>query len=358
MSALGRRGGPRWTLFLGAALLLHAASFLGLRQRHSNPDRVLVPVLPQAENEIEIENLAPAPIAESAESTPEPPLRANSAPPSAESTPVATPSPAAHAINVPESAAIEAAPLVESPAEAPRRPLSLAELGVGANNPFATGPGAPVPSPEAPRESARVVGRKRFQRALATEIALADHTAGLGPEGPVLSAVERAARSDNPELNSQALFDFSTDSTGKLVQVDLVSSSSDPTPWRRIGEATRRALASTLLKLPKTGYGITFRVRVIARVEMPSGADPGLAVNLAGIPLKKGRGPRSARIDILNVVPGVSETNVRLPSGQDVSVPEVRVGSLLSAMGDLSDIGAKAALSVRAHVERLTLNER
>jgi hypothetical protein len=94
-------------------------------------------------------------------------------------------------------------------------------------------------------------------------------------------------------------------------------------------------------------------VRVESRVQLPSGADPGLTVNILGVPVQKGQGPRSARIDILDVTPKLETKEERLPSGQTVSVPRLSVGNVLSMMGDLSDIGAKPQRMVHAHVERI-----
>jgi hypothetical protein len=64
-------------------------------------------------------------------------------------------------------------------------------------------------------------------------------------------------------------------------------------------------------------------------VELPSGADPGLEVRALGLPIKRGQGERSARIDILN---------------------PLTLAAPLSVLGDPADIGATARRMVRAHV--------
>ncbi len=363
MSALARRERPRWSLFIGGALLLHAALILSLRQAKTDSNSAARSVAPPQAVEVEVE-VEVEPEAASLASAPARPLTpAAPAPraPSAARAPIAPTQRAALDPSSPDDAAAlggaaQSAPEGEA-VSAPRAPLSLAELGVAGENRFVTAAASGEATAPTPRKSASELGRERFQRAMATQIALADRALSLGPEGPVLSAVERATRADNPEPNSRAVFEFTTDSSGKVTGVTLLKSSSAPEPWRRVAEAARRALRGKALKLPRTGYGATLRVRVISRIELPSGADPGLDVNVLGIPLKKGAGPRSARIDILALKPELSDAEETLPSGQTLHVPRLRLGQLFSMSGDLSDIGAKPAQSVRAHLERLTLNE-
>lgn len=245
-------------------------------------------------------------------------------------------------------AALESPNVVES---VPRAPLSLDALGVGRDNPFL------ARSAETPAPAPRARGTSRFQRALAGDLARADQAVALGPEGPVLSSLELATRAGNPEPNSTAVFDCLTDASGHVTSVELVQASSALAPWREIAQRTLEGLRSQRLRLPRTGVGVSFRIRVSSHVELPSGADPGLTVTLAGIPLKKGRGPRSSRIDILDVAPKLTTHTTTLPSGQTVETPALQIGSILSVHADPADIGAPEQRMVRAHLERLTIND-
>jgi hypothetical protein len=74
---------------------------------------------------------------------------------------------------------------------------------------------------------------------------------------------------------------------------------------------------------------VRLTVAVTSHLELPSGSDPGVEVRALGIPLQKGGGERSTRIDILNPLN---------PAGP------------FSLSGDLADIGAKARRMVRSHV--------
>jgi len=45
---------------------------------------------------------------------------------------------------------------------------------------------------------------------------------------------------------------------------------------------------------------VKLTVEVTSHLELPSGRDPGLEVDAFGIPIKKGDGPRSTKLDLLN----------------------------------------------------------
>ena len=243
-----------------------------------------------------------------------------------------------------------------------RAPLTLEQLGVGAHNSFTLAlplskPAAAIP-PAPPlaaraRETRREQGRSSFQGSMATEIALAEQSRGLGPEGPVLVELERLTSAENVALNSTALFRCTVDAGGKLQKVALLQSSSDPVPWRRVAQGVQAALARRALRIPRTGYGMSFRLRVSSRVQLPSGADPGLATSILNIPITKGDGPKSARIEILNILPKLTPSEVVLPSGQKLHAVELRLGNLLSITGDPADIGSRPRRMVHAHLESL-----
>lgn len=87
---------------------------------------------------------------------------------------------------------------------------------------------------------------------------------------------------------------------------------------------------------------------------MPSGADPGLEVRALGIPLKRGEGKRSARIDILT--PDIKFGMARVPNpgnpSETLELPSVELNlGLLGLAGDPADIGAERQRMVSAVVE-------
>jgi hypothetical protein len=226
---------------------------------------------------------------------------------------------------------LEAEPAGKEPS-APR--LSPEALGIGVNNPFLFSDLARrSPGPEA--QPARPPPQRRLQRSLAEAILHAEQRRSLGPEGPVLSALVSTTRNSEAPANARALFRCVVTASGKLASVELLESDGDPAPWRRIARRVLAALAATTLRLPKTGQGATLAIRVSSRQTLPSGADPGLDVSVLGIPLQKGDGERSGKIEILN---------------------PLSPGNILNVQVDPVDVGAAAQRVVHAHLEKMSVD--
>jgi len=235
-------------------------------------------------------------------------------------------------------------------APAARARLSLEALGVGPAGRAATGlhrPGAAV------RPSAAA----RLARSLAQPTAEHDLELGLGPHGPVLTALEQAAREVPTPVNATALFLARVDREGQVVNLELLETTQDYAAWARVADRARGALAGRRLTLSDGANGLSLRIRLEAREQLPSGADPGLAVSAVGIPLKRGKGERSARIDLLKPVLELEMTELPNSSGgEPVRLPTLRAGVNLLELGvDPADLGAPAQRIVRAHVECVEL---
>jgi hypothetical protein len=100
-------------------------------------------------------------------------------------------------------------------------------------------------------------------------------------------------------LNGSALFTLVIDSDGKLLSNTLGATSGDRESWARVARQTAQSLAQRKLTVPK-GKSVKLTVEVTSHLELPSGRDPGLELDAFGIPIKKGDGPRSTKLDILN----------------------------------------------------------
>lgn len=201
--------------------------------------------------------------------------------------------------------------------------LSLTDLGVGSDNPFVERP------TEQQKKAARTRAvKRRLDRALAQGLLDHDSAKGRGAGSPVMRILEAATYASAAPTNGNASFTFIIDSEGKLVSGSLGAVSSDREAWERVARQAIRDLASHKLRVPK-GKGVKLTVQVISRLELPSGADPGVEVRAFGLPLKRGEGDRSTRVDVLN------PRNPLAP---------------LSMLGDPADIGATARRMVRAHV--------
>lgn len=208
-----------------------------------------------------------------------------------------------------------------SPSGSPR--LSLAQLGVGEGNSFL------IPSSPADvraEKTARV--QRRLDRALAQGLHDQDTARGRGAGSPVIRALEAAVYASTAPLNGGANFIFVIDSEGKLLSSTVGSASGDREAWARAARKAAQSLSQRKLPVPK-GKSVRLTVAVSSHLELPSGADPGVAVDVLGVPLSKGGGPRSTKVDLLNP---------RNPL------------SPLTLAGDPADIGQKARRMVHAHV--------
>jgi hypothetical protein len=94
------------------------------------------------------------------------------------------------------------------------------------------------------------------------------------------------------------------------------------------------------------------RIEVTSREETPSGKDPGVEVRAFRIPLKKGRGPNSTRVDILDVAPKVVVDEAPDTAAGPSALPRAHIQMLnvLSTNLDPVDLGAPARRVVHAHV--------
>ncbi len=242
-----------------------------------------------------------------------------------------------------------AEPAAVAAASAPGRPgrsaprLGLDQLGVGADNPLLRAPAGPAPRAHAGNVAPGIA------RSLAEGAAQREASIGLGPQGPVIGALEAIATAAPGPMNGRAVFAATIDSSGKLLGIDVVDVGEQHAAWLAVARRAESSLAKRKLRKPAGGRAVRLTIEVVAREQLPSGADPGFAVDLAGIPLKKGKGKRSARLSILPLPkPGV--VHVETPDGVYdmpwVTAPIPGIG----LSGDLADIGAKSRRMVHAHL--------
>jgi hypothetical protein len=199
--------------------------------------------------------------------------------------------------------------------------LSLAALGVDGQNPFLD-----RGDPAAARAAKATRVKRRLDQALVQGMTNSDVALGRGSGGPVLRAFEAAVYASTAPLNGSASFVLVIDSEGKLVSSVLGNASGDREAWVRVARQTAQALAQRKLQVPR-GKSVQLAIEVTSHLELPSGADPGLELSAQGIPLKKGGGPRSTKLDI-SIFPFPAAT----------------------VYGDPADLGARPRRMVHAHV--------
>lgn len=181
------------------------------------------------------------------------------------------------------SATLEAPPHATLPARAAPSPapapahapsLGLDELGVGANNPLLGSRfgSAPARAARAPNVAPGI------QRSMAQAEVDRDARIGLGPQGPVLSALEVATSRAPGPLNGHARFTAVVSGEGKLESFDVIDVGEAYATWRAIAKRVLAALAGRRLHQVASGRAVRLVVDVVSREALPSGAKPGFKI--------------------------------------------------------------------------------
>lgn len=227
-------------------------------------------------------------------------------------------------------------------AEAPR--LSLDALGVGAgHNPF-LGPSS-SPSSSTPQ----ALGR-RIDHVLRSGLAEHDRELGLGPEGPAVALVTELVMQSESAPNTSALLGLRTDANGYTVHVEVREASGDTRAWEAVAAELQRKLAGQKLRVPAGSGGVSMELRVTSRNQLPSGADPGLAIELFGQEIKSGDGKRSTRLQLLTPKIAVQEVEAPYGDGRQKVKALTATLTIVALFGDPADIGAVARRVVHAHL--------
>jgi len=229
--------------------------------------------------------------------------------------------------------------------DAPR--LSLQALGVGpGNNPF-LGPSA-TPGP-----SGRQTLARQIDHVLRKGLAEHDRQLGLGPEGPAVALVTELVMQSEAAPNTSALLGLRVDGAGHTVHVEVLEASGETAAWEAIAAELLKKLAGQRLRVPSGSGGQSMQLRVTSRNALPSGADPGLAIELFGQEIKSGDGPRSTRLQILTPQIAVQEVEVPYTDGREKVQALTATLTIVALRGDPVDIGAVARRVVHAHLVAL-----
>jgi hypothetical protein len=168
----------------------------------------------------------------------------------------------------------------------------------------------------------------RLQRSMMRDQVKRDSRLGLGAAGPVLSVLEKITRASRTPPDGSAIFSVVIDPSGKLHEIEVLEVHTDRQGWEGIGRAVARELEKKKLRVPKGTRGVRVTIEVVSQVQLPSGASPGLDVDVLGLPLKRSGYPKSKKMTLLDPT----------------------TGTILGLGFDPADIGANAKRNVRARV--------
>jgi hypothetical protein len=231
------------------------------------------------------------------------------------------------------------------------KPLSLDALGVGPkNNPFL--------APSGRRSGTQRRLADQIDHVLRSALAKHDQKLGLGPEGPAVAAVTDLVMQSTSAPNTSALLVLRTDGSGETVHVEVAEASGETEAWNAIAAGLQKALHGKKLRVPSGSGGVTMQLRVESREQLPSGADPGLAIDLLGQEVKSGAGDRSTRLQLLTPKIVLEQYQVS-STDPHAKIPVVGFQfTILGVMGDPVDIAAVARRVVHAHLVSLETHPR
>jgi hypothetical protein len=336
------RAGERHGRFGLLALLIHVAVLGALWTR---PLPSTTPVTPAAAEDTPVDlAIEPAPVpVPAAPALPTPPPEATGPaarapraprPPAAiavaEATKVepGTPENGARGEVTPEPAP-EAPPLVLT---VPKAGLTPAELGIG-SNPFLPKSAAEVEAAESKRQAEAALKNTMTER---------DRSLGLGPEGPVLTALADGTSRSVAPVNGRAVFIATANAAGEVISLELADAegTGGRPSWADAGRIAFEDLKKKKLRIPAGKTRAVMRIEVVSGWKMPSGQDPGNNITLFGLPLSKGEGKDSPTTAILDPTKIIQVDQIEIAPG--VKVPIVRVHlPLLTTNVDPTNIGAK-----------------
>jgi hypothetical protein len=228
----------------------------------------------------------------------------------------------------------EAANRATVDADAGGAPLSLEAMGLAGPNRHLLGP-----TNDAPPPSARETAQARVTQAMLQPLVERDGALGLGPEGPFLAAMSRSVYGSHLPLRGEATVEVDFGPGGAVRSAYVVSSDASRDEWEEL-VAQARARAAAPEGTPTRGQRV--RIRVTTDKLLPSGRHAGVAVDVFGLPLKRGEGPKSTKVSVLGPPKVVMiDGGIPLPV---LALPLAEVDA------DLADLGAAPKRVVHTQV--------
>lgn len=258
-----------------------------------------------------------------------------------------SPSPSASAAESPR-------PWAFDPTRSPgSSPAARASGPSGSTNPFFAEQGREaMHAPSA--EEAAAQAKARVDHALTAEARARETELGLGPDGPVRTALTSAMYGTESPVGAKVVFEVRADKYGTVLSVDVLSADTNIQAFRTTAARAKTLLAGKTLRLPSSAKGAVMKLEVTSAWKLPSGHDPGTQVELFGRALKKGEGSASTKI-VLLAPPRVRCVSPDDPKN-DLKLPLCGLEApLFGTDGDPADIGAKARRIVHTRLVESTM---
>lgn len=217
---------------------------------------------------------------------------------------------------------------------------SATDIGVGGGNRFLPKSDAEIEAAVAKREKDNLLRHTGWER---------DRSLGLGPEGPVLTALSDATSSSVAPVRGRAIFIATTNAAGEVESLELREAEGGRPGWADARRIAALALVGKKLRVPSSAKRVQMTIEVVSAWKLPSGQDPGTDVTLFHVPVAKGEGKDSAKVTILDPIPKLRMVDIDIAPGVKIPIPTLEV-TIFGATTDPSNIGAKPRRIIHAHL--------
>jgi hypothetical protein len=181
--------------------------------------------------------------------------------------------------------------------------------------------------------------KERVDAALRAPARARERELGLGPEGPVLTALGEGASASTSPIGGRAVFLAIADGSGSVVSIHLVECDGARPGWNDAAKLALKKLEGKKLRMPSTAKQATMKIEVTSAWKLPNGQDPGADVSVLGVPVAKGEGKQSTKVTILDPIPKIHM--LKVDEHTEIPIPEVHF-TIFATDGDPSNIGAAA----------------
>ncbi len=216
-----------------------------------------------------------------------------------------------------------------APSAEPARPVDIG-IGIGRN--------AFLPRSQADVE--RSEAKRAVDRALRDPIRERDRALGLGPEGPVLTALADATWRSVAPVRGRAVFVAVADAHGDVVSIELLDAEGGRPGWADAARIALAALKGKRLRVGSAATRVVMKIEVVSAWKLPNGQDPGHDVSLFGAPVARGEGRDSAKTSILDPVPKLRVYAWEPSPGVKIPIPTVEL-DIFRTNVDPANLGSK-----------------
>lgn len=221
--------------------------------------------------------------------------------------------------------------------------IGLGLAGAGERNPF-------LPRSEEAVE--RAESKRALDRSIKDAARARDSDLGVGPEGPVLSALASSTARSVAPVRGRAVFVATADSSGEVVSLELLDAEGGRPGWADAGRLAVADLRGKKLRAPPGTHRTVMRIEVRSAWKLPSGQDPGTDVSaFGGVSVAKGEGKQSGKVTLFDPIPRFRVDYVEVAPGVKLPLVSLTMPFLnMSSNVDPTNPGARPSRVIHTRV--------